>query len=65
MHPTEDLHADGGDVWHDQVVVHPEEAGKLPYGVYYPHEEGQKPITPCGQRVHWGNGRVKLLFKCK
>ena len=42
-----------------------EEARKLPYGVYRLQEEDQKPITPCGRRVHWGNGGVKSLLKYK
>ena len=42
-----------------------EEAGKLPLGVCKLQEEDQKPITPCGQRVHRGNGSVKSLLKCK
>jgi hypothetical protein len=41
------------------------EGRKLPYGVYCLQEEDQKPITPCGQRVHRGNGSVKSLLKCK
>ena len=40
----------------------PEEAGKLPLGVCKLQEEDQKPITPCGRRVHRGNGSVKSLF---
>ena len=39
-----------------------EEARKLPYGVYKLQEEDQKPITPCGRRVHRGNGGVKSLL---
>ena len=39
-----------------------EEDWKLPYGVYYLQEEDWKPITPCGQQVHQGNGSVKSLL---
>ena len=60
-----------GDCWNQWHTVSmiwchlPEEAGKLPLGVCKLQEEDQKPITPCGRRVHRGNGSVKSLFKCK